>query len=78
LRAWASLAEAHRKGARSDHKYIKASENGRMFMPLYQQQGEDAFFLVHEIKPIWLGLSKWLRKLNTHILMPYLPGINKY
>ena len=41
-----------RKGqtlAKSGEHDIKAKENGRILMPLYQKQGEDGFFVVKEI-----------------------------
>ena len=33
-------------------------ESGRMLMPLYQEQGEDGFFLVREFLPFWMGVSR--------------------
>lgn len=61
-----------------NHSYLMAPEDGRIFMPLYQRQGEDAFFIVREIKPFWLWLSKWLRKTDLHKLIPFFPGVSTY
>jgi predicted deacylase len=56
---------------------IHAMESGRIFMPLYQSQGEDGFFLVREVSPFWLKLSAVLRKLKFERLLPLLPGVRK-
>lgn len=54
---------------------ITAPEDGLLFMPLYQSQGEDGFFLVREVRLFWLKLSAQLRKWNFDRLLPYLPGV---
>lgn len=55
---------------------ITASETGLLFMPLYQKQGDDGFFLVREIKPVWLKLSAQLRRWKFDRLLPWLPGVH--
>lgn len=57
---------------------IRARERGRIFMPLYQEQGEDGFFIVRRIAPFWLRLSAILRRLKTHYLLRLMPGIRRY
>ncbi|MEP1097030.1 MAG: succinylglutamate desuccinylase/aspartoacylase family protein [Cyclobacteriaceae bacterium] len=57
---------------------IKAPEKGRVFMPLYQKQGNDGFFVVREIKKFWLGVSAFLRRRNFHRFIQYLPGVGRY
>jgi len=62
---------------------IKAIKKGRIFLPLYQNQGEDGFFIISRISESWLGLSSILRKLRLSILLKLLPGVqqdpnNKY
>lgn len=56
---------------------VKAPFKGRIFMPLYQKQGDDGFFIVTKISIFWLILSKYFRKLHLHNLLRVLPGINQ-
>jgi len=56
---------------------IQAMRNGYIFMPLYQSQGCDGFFLVKEIKPFWFNLSSRSRKWKFDTLLTILPGIHK-
>jgi hypothetical protein len=54
---------------------VKAPLSGRIFMPLYQSQGSDGFFIIHRI-PYWvLKLSAFLRKYKTDNLLTLLPGV---
>lgn len=63
----------------NDHQgIVRAPQSGSIFMPLYQKQGEDGFFIIRRIKSIWLGISKWLRKRNAHRLFAHFPGITKH
>lgn len=55
---------------------IRLPESGFLFMPLYQKQGDDGFFLVREIKPFWLTFSSVLRRLHTDRILPLLPGVD--
>ena len=64
---------AHNKAGK-----IRAREKGRIFMPLYQEQGDDGFFIVRRIAPFWLRLSAILRRLKSHHLLKLLPGIKRY
>ncbi len=61
--------------ARSGEREIKSTENGRIFMPLYQKQGDDGFFVLRKINPLWLRLSTYLRKLHAGAVLTVLPGI---
>ncbi|MBT8404765.1 MAG: hypothetical protein KJP18_12970, partial [Gemmatimonadetes bacterium] len=54
---------------------VRVPEKGRLLMPLYQDQGEDGFFVVREFKPFWLSLSKKLREIGFHRYVHLLPGI---
>lgn len=56
---------------------ILAKEAGRIFMPLYQEQGDDGFFLVREVSTIWLNLSTVLRRWKFENLLRILPGVNR-
>ena len=54
---------------------LVASENGRIFLPLYQKQGDDGFFIIREVKMFWLKVSASLRTYNAERLLKILPGI---
>ena len=54
---------------------IYMKKRGILFMPLYQKQGEEGFFLIRKI-PSWaLRLSAWVRKWNLHGSLVWLPGV---
>lgn len=56
---------------------ILAPYKGRIFMPLYQQSGEDGFFIVRKV-PMWaLKLSSVLRKINFETALTWLPGVQR-
>ncbi len=59
------------------HGEVLAQETGRIFMPLYQSQGDDGFFLVREVSKYWLKLSAVLRKLKVEQLLTILPGVTR-
>lgn len=52
---------------------LKAEDSTKIFMPLYQQQGDDGFFFVRKVAPFFLWLSKYARK-SANILS-FLPGV---
>ncbi len=56
---------------------IKAPRSGHIFMPLYQPQGRDGFFIVKEIKPFWFRLSNRTRMWNLDNTISLFPGIKK-
>ena len=64
--------------ASNQNQNIYASEKGRIFMPLYQKQGDDGYFIIRRIKWSWLKISVILRKSSIHKILPYLPGIRKH
>ena len=57
---------------------IKAPQAGLLLMPLYQDQGEDGFFLVREVQPVWLSVSKVLRGLGMEKVLHLLPGVRRH
>lgn len=57
---------------------IYAPEAGRIFMPLYQKQGDDGFFIIRPIKKFWLEVSAFLRKTRFHQFLHFLPGVSRY
>lgn len=56
---------------------ILSPEEGRVFMPLYQAQGSDGFFLARDVNPIWLKLSASLRKMRFDTVLTWLPGVKR-
>lgn len=56
---------------------VLAPETGRIFLPLYQEQGDDGFFIVRPIRERWLQLSTLLRRLRVDSLAPLLPGVHR-
>ncbi len=56
---------------------ICCTERGNIFMPLYQSQGNDGFFVIRSVHPFWLKLSKWMRRVRFDKVLPYLPGIRQ-
>jgi len=55
---------------------IRAPENGRILLPLYQGLGDDGYFLVREFARFWLTVSAVLRRLRLGRLAPWLPGVH--
>ncbi|MAP53512.1 succinylglutamate desuccinylase/aspartoacylase family protein [Altibacter sp.] len=61
---------AHKNG-----RPIIAQYKGKIFMPLYQKQGGDGFFVVRSIPKIFMHLSRWCRKFHIDALLTLLPGV---
>ena len=61
--------------AQSNGKMVTASKNGKIFMPLYQKQGDDGFFEIRSVNPIFLKLSAAMRKLRFDHIFTILPGV---
>lgn len=55
---------------------VAVPEQGRIFLPLYQEQGDDGFFIVRDVNPAWLRVSAGLRRLRVSTLARWLPGIH--
>lgn len=56
---------------------VMLSEGGRLLMPLYQEQGEDGFFLVREVRPFWMSVSRVMRTLGFARFAVWLPGVRR-
>ena len=63
--------------ARDVRGEVRSPEAGRVVMPLYQEQGDDGFFLVRDVNRFWIGLSAALRKLALWRLLFLLPGVSR-
>ena len=56
---------------------VGISEPGRLLMPLYQEQGEDGFFLVREFPAFWMGVSHVMRRAGLSPFAFWLPGVKR-
>ncbi|MFH6603132.1 succinylglutamate desuccinylase/aspartoacylase family protein [Maribacter algicola] len=61
-------------GVNNDIK-VETPKSSQLFMPLYQKQGAEAFFLIREIPKWILKISEVLRKIKADNLLVALPGI---
>ena len=57
---------------------VEVPFGGRLLMPLYQDQGEDGFFLIREVRPVWLPISSALRKLHLERYLHLFPGVQRH
>lgn len=55
---------------------IRAVYSGLIFMPLYQEKGNDGFFIIRPVSDVWLRISAFLRKTNLSQALRYFPGIH--
>ena len=51
---------------------------GRIFLPLYQKQGRDGFFIVKKVSRFWLFLSSVIRRLRIDRNLHWLPGVSHH
>ncbi|MDX1647738.1 MAG: succinylglutamate desuccinylase/aspartoacylase family protein [Longimicrobiales bacterium] len=56
---------------------VAVPESGRLLMPLYQEQGEDGFFLVREFSPFWMTVSMAMRRAELSRFVHLLPGVSR-
>lgn len=57
---------------------VQSPSDGLLLMPLYQKQGEDGFFVVRPVLPIWLRMSALLRRYRFERFVHLLPGVRKH
>ena len=57
---------------------VRAAFAGRLFLPLYQRQGDDGFFIVRQLAPAWLAVSRLLRVAGADRIAPWLPGVRPH
>jgi hypothetical protein len=62
--------------ARHNDSRVVAKKKGILFMPLYQKQGAEGFFMIRRIPKWVLGLSGALRKVRADQLLAVLPGVS--
>ena len=63
--------------AKSNGQEIISPRRGRIFMPLYQELGEDGFFILKRVSKFWLALSIMARKLKFNHFLRMIPGVNQ-
>ncbi|MCX2718494.1 succinylglutamate desuccinylase/aspartoacylase family protein [Lentiprolixibacter aurantiacus] len=63
--------------ARHNGEIISAEKDTILFMPLYQDQGEEGFFLIRKIPKWALRFSAFLRHIRFDNFLTWLPGINR-
>jgi len=63
--------------ARENSTELRAERERLIFMPLYQAQGDDGYFLVEPVSAFWLWLSRRLRKAGLPRLVHLLPGVRR-
>jgi predicted deacylase len=64
--------------ARDRRGEIRSPESAMVVLPLYQKKGDDGFFLARPVRPLWLRLSRVLRRLGLERLAPLLPGVRRH
>lgn len=57
---------------------VTSPTEGMLLMPLYQEQGDDGFFVVRRVQPIWLKLSALVRRYRLERCVHLLPGVRKH
>jgi hypothetical protein len=62
--------------ATSNGRELYSENKGLIFMPLYQQQGEDGYFIIRRVHGFVLWLSALLRKIRFDNLLTLLPGVS--
>ena len=65
----------HHSLAQSDSGEITASESGRIFMPLYQNLGDDGYFILNKVSMFWLKTSLVARKVKINHFLRLIPGV---
>lgn len=63
--------------ARDHTGNIMVTERARLLMPLYQDQGDDGFFLVRRFSPFWMWVSVGLRNARADRFARRLPGVRE-
>ena len=67
--------EMYQNLAQSNGKEITANERGRIFMPLYQNLGDDGYFILNKISMFWLKASLVARKIKINHFLRLIPGV---
>lgn len=57
---------------------VAAREDALVLMPLYQEQGDEGFFLVRPVRPVWLAVSRAVRHLKLERILHLMPGVRRH
>jgi succinylglutamate desuccinylase len=60
---------------RDDNGPVFSPRDGMILLPLYQGQGDDGYFVSRGVAPLWLQISRTVRRLRLFGLMRLLPGV---
>lgn len=63
--------------ADEESRPVASPMSGLLLMPLYQDQGEDGFFITSPVNSRWLDLSTTLRRARVERWLGMLPGVSK-
>ncbi|MEC7583998.1 MAG: succinylglutamate desuccinylase/aspartoacylase family protein, partial [Planctomycetota bacterium] len=56
---------------------ILADRACRVMLPLYQEQGEDGYFLARDVRPFWMAVASLLRGLRLDAIAHWFPGVRR-
>lgn len=56
---------------------MKTPVTGQVFMPLYQKQGQECFYIIKPIDTFWIKLSIKFRGFRHHDKLDWLLGVKK-
>lgn len=56
---------------------LRAEQDCRMLLPLYQALGDDGYFLARPVRRFWLGVARRLRWLGLDRVVHWLPGVRR-
>ncbi|TFG65402.1 MAG: hypothetical protein E4H28_04295 [Gemmatimonadales bacterium] len=62
--------------ARTNEGPVEIPQTAWLFLPSYQELGDDGYFLVRPVQPVWLRMSRILRRLGFARVLPWLPGVH--
>lgn len=69
--------EASQVLSHDDTGPVRAPEDGLLLMPMYQEQGQDGFFVVRKVSQFWMRLSTMMRRLRAERFVHWFPGISR-
>jgi len=61
-----------------DGRAVASPMSGVLLMPLYQEQGDDGFFITTPVRSLWLDISTTLRKARVERWLGILPGVSQF
>lgn len=60
----------------SNSKTLYSKYKALVFMPLYQKQGDDGYFIIKKASTSWLSLSRFVRKYKLYFILKLIRGIS--